>query len=37
MIYTLTRLYKANGIAVLEKAVQVGWISEDEKTMILSL
>ncbi len=35
MKQTLTRLYKANGVIVLVKALELGWISETEKQQII--
>ncbi len=35
MVYTLTRLYKSNGELVLTKAVEKGWITEEDKQQII--
>jgi len=36
MISTLTRLYKSKGEIVLTKAVEAGWITEEEKQQIIA-
>lgn len=36
MISTLTRLYKTKGEIVLTKAVETGWIKEEEKQKIIA-
>jgi hypothetical protein len=36
MIATLTRLYLKKGVVVLEKAVEKGWITEEEMQRIIA-